>query len=58
MNYACVFLVFILLCSAISWYISGRKYYTGPVVEAAGNDSEGDHSGLSAEIKQDKATLS
>ncbi|TVY24464.1 putative amino-acid permease [Lachnellula hyalina] len=34
MNYACVFLVFILLCAAASWYISGRKYYTGPVVEA------------------------
>jgi len=58
MNYAVVFLIFILVCSAISWYISGRKYYTGPIVEAATNDSEGDNSGLSADGKHDKATLS
>ncbi|TVY48190.1 putative amino-acid permease [Lachnellula occidentalis] len=34
MNYACVFLVFILLCALISWYAGGRKHYTGPIVEA------------------------
>ncbi|KAH6663836.1 amino acid permease-domain-containing protein [Halenospora varia] len=34
MNYASVFLVFILLCSLVFWYISGKKYYTGPIVEA------------------------
>ncbi|KAI1620020.1 amino acid permease-domain-containing protein [Exophiala viscosa] len=33
MNYAVVFLVFILLCAAVSWYLGGRKYYVGPVVE-------------------------
>lgn len=47
MNYAAVFLVFILLCSAVFWYISGKKYYTGPIVEALGNESEAEHSGHS-----------
>ncbi|CAG8955425.1 hypothetical protein HYFRA_00010290 [Hymenoscyphus fraxineus] len=47
MNYASVFLVFILFCSAVFWYISGKKYYTGPIVEAVGNDSEADNSGHS-----------
>ena len=42
MNYASVFLVFILACAAIFWYISGRKNYTGPVIEAEGYDSNGD----------------
>jgi len=34
MNYASVFLVFILGCAALFWYISGRRYYTGPIIEA------------------------
>jgi amino acid transporter len=34
MNYAVVFLLFILLCAVIYWYASGRKFYTGPVIEA------------------------
>ncbi|TVY59705.1 putative amino-acid permease [Lachnellula suecica] len=34
MNYACVFLVFILLCSLVFWYVTGKKYYTGPIIEA------------------------
>ena len=42
MNYASVFLVFILGCAAIFWYISGRKHYTGPVIEAEGYDSNGE----------------
>jgi amino acid permease (GABA permease) len=42
MNYAAVFLVFILACAAIFWYISGRKNYSGPVIEAEGYDSNGD----------------
>jgi len=33
MNYACVFLVFILLASAVYWYAGGRTWYTGPLVE-------------------------
>ncbi|PMD48685.1 amino acid transporter [Hyaloscypha variabilis F] len=42
MNYASVFLVFILGCAALFWYISGRKNYSGPVIEAEGYDSNGD----------------
>lgn len=34
MNYAVVFLAFILLCAAVFWYIRGKKYYTGPIIEA------------------------
>ena len=41
MNYASVFLVFILGCAALFWYIGGRKYYTGPIVEA---QAEEEHS--------------
>jgi uncharacterized membrane protein SpoIIM required for sporulation len=44
MNYASVFLVFILGCAAIFWYISGRRYYSGPVIEAQAEeyDSNGE----------------
>lgn len=43
MNYACVFLVFILVCATIFWYVGGRTYYTGPIVEAhAESMSEGE----------------
>jgi len=34
MNYAAVFLVFILLLSMIFWYTNGRTYYSGPLIEA------------------------
>jgi amino acid permease (GABA permease) len=34
MNYAIVFLAFILLCAAVYWFIGGRKFYTGPILEA------------------------
>lgn len=34
MNYACAFLVLILLAALIYWYAGGRKWYTGPVTEA------------------------
>lgn len=41
MNYAAVFLVFILGASTVYWYISGRKFYHGPLIEAqAGEDYE------------------
>jgi len=38
MNYACAFLVLILGAAAIYWYISGRKFYTGPIIEAQVED--------------------
>ncbi|RMD42079.1 hypothetical protein DV735_g3057, partial [Chaetothyriales sp. CBS 134920] len=34
MNYAVAFLVGILVAAAVWWYASGRKWYTGPIVEA------------------------
>lgn len=33
MNYAIVFMAFILLCSTAYWYIRGRKFYVGPIKE-------------------------
>jgi len=39
MNYAAVFLVFILLAAAVFWYAGGRRYYTGPIVEAQADDA-------------------
>ena len=38
MNYASAFLVLILSAAAISWYSGGRRYYTGPIVEAERED--------------------
>ncbi|RAK71155.1 amino acid transporter [Aspergillus fijiensis CBS 313.89] len=35
MNYACVFLVFVLLFALVYWYISGKKFYHGPITEGA-----------------------
>ena len=34
MNYAIVYLGGILFFAAVFWYISGRKNYTGPLIEA------------------------
>lgn len=34
MNYAAVFLAAILGAAGIFWYTSGRKYYSGPLIEA------------------------
>lgn len=38
MNYACVYLVAVLLCALIYWYVRGRAVYTGPVTEAIADD--------------------
>ena len=55
MNYASVFLVFILGCAAIFWYISGRKYYNGPIIEAEGYDSTGEAPAFDGERKTELA---
>jgi amino acid transporter len=34
MNYASVFLIAIFAASLIYWYLGGRRWYTGPIVEA------------------------
>ncbi|EME47253.1 hypothetical protein DOTSEDRAFT_69259 [Dothistroma septosporum NZE10] len=39
MNYAIVYLAGILAFAAAYWFISGRKFYTGPVVEADLNEN-------------------
>ncbi|KAJ5157858.1 uncharacterized protein N7482_008958 [Penicillium canariense] len=38
MNYACVYVVAVLLFALVYWYIRGRSVYTGPVTEAIADD--------------------
>ncbi|KAL8724690.1 MAG: hypothetical protein Q9181_006713 [Wetmoreana brouardii] len=40
MNYAIAFLGAILICAAIFWYISGKKSYSGPLIEAEVAENE------------------
>lgn len=55
MNYASVFLVFILVCAGVFWYAGGRKHYTGPVVEAQADDvSESDRVSSGVDRQADK----
>jgi hypothetical protein len=43
MNYAIVFLAAVLIAATAYWYIGGRKWYTGPLIEAQiVNDSDAD----------------
>lgn len=54
MNYAVAFLGLIFVFAAIYWAISGRKFYTGPVIEAdvAENSSQDLRDGSSEEHSQ------
>lgn len=45
MNYAIAFLGAILLFSAVFWYIGGRKYYTGPMIEAEIDENASENTG-------------
>jgi amino acid transporter len=54
MNYAAVFLVFILVCSLVFWYISGRRYYTGPIIEAQAEESDSDRFSSAVDRKAEK----
>ncbi|KAL9592590.1 MAG: hypothetical protein Q9179_006562 [Wetmoreana sp. 5 TL-2023] len=60
MNYAIAFLGAILICAAIFWYISGKKFYTGPLIEAEiAEDESGDIRNdlrSSGEFPRDKKT--
>lgn len=38
MNYACVYLVAVLVFALVYWYIRGRVVYNGPVTEAIADD--------------------
>lgn len=55
MNYASAFLALILIAAAVFWYTNGRKYYTGPLIEArAGEGSESERNSVSVERKIEK----
>lgn len=45
MNWAVVYLAGILAASIIWWFVSGKKYYTGPIVEAEVIEDESRSSG-------------
>lgn len=49
MNYAIVYLAGILAFAAIYWFVSGRKFYTGPVVEADLNEESSSQGGRSSD---------
>ena len=53
MNYAIVFLAFILLSAMVYWYISGRKFYSGPLIEAEIQDDEEASTSSGIEDKKD-----
>lgn len=56
MNYASAFLALVLLFALLYWYISGRKFYHGPIVEAIAEDSQSD-SGVIVSEKSNKGDL-
>jgi hypothetical protein len=57
MNYASVFLVFILGAAAVYWYISGKKFYHGPIVEAQMDEDSQSDRAPGIERKSDKETM-
>jgi amino acid permease (GABA permease) len=54
MNYASVFLVFILGAAALFWYIGGRRYYSGPIIEAEAEDSDSNMHNAPSPVKKEK----
>ncbi|KXL46620.1 hypothetical protein M433DRAFT_70896 [Acidomyces richmondensis BFW] len=40
MNYAVVYLGFILFVAFVYWFVRGKKFYTGPIIEAEVQDDE------------------
>ncbi|KAL9105544.1 MAG: hypothetical protein Q9227_009288 [Pyrenula ochraceoflavens] len=52
MNYAIAFLGLILIAALIYWFISGRKFYTGPLMEAEILDEGRDSSSGEHDIKE------
>jgi len=48
MNYAVAFLGLIAIASTTYWYLGGRKFYTGPLIEAEVQEVESGSDGLSA----------
>ncbi len=58
MNYAAVFLVFILLLAMLFWYTNGRKYYSGPLIEAQHEETDSNSDGHVRDAKYDVKELS
>jgi len=54
MNYASAFLALILGAAAIFWYIGGRRYYTGPIVEAQAEDERSGIESPTSEQRKEK----
>lgn len=54
MNYASAFLALILGAAAIFWYIGGRRYYTGPIVEARAEDERSGNESPTSEQRKEK----
>lgn len=54
MNYASAFLALVLLSALLYWYISGRKFYHGPLIEAQVEDSQSDNGVLAHEKSDEK----
>ena len=54
MNYAIVYLAAILFFAAVYWYIQGKKFYTGPLIEAEieGESQDADRSSEEADKKK------
>ncbi|KIW25121.1 uncharacterized protein PV07_10785 [Cladophialophora immunda] len=57
MNYAIVFLAFILLCAMVYWYLRGKRFYHGPIIEAEIQDTEVDSSSSAIEQDEKKGDL-
>ena len=56
MNYAIVFLAGILLFAALFWYSWGKKYYTGPLVEAGVDENSSADAGSGSRSSSEKPT--
>jgi hypothetical protein len=54
MNYASAFLVLVLLSALLYWYISGRKFYHGPIVEAQFEEEQSDNGLFPNEKSEEK----
>ncbi|KAK5257309.1 polyamine transporter tpo5, partial [Exophiala xenobiotica] len=53
MNYAIVFMGFILFCAALFWFVGGKNYYTGPLIEAQIQQEDATSPSLSENEKKD-----
>ena len=57
MNYASAFLALILGAAALYWYISGRRFYHGPIVEAQMDENDSQSDQIPGAQKTDKEAM-